>query len=344
VDPPWADLSDEELLRVRFCDLNLRIEGTEVEARVGQLYTELADRGIAFRPPCYFGDEWFSPNLVPAVAIPFYLGHPRLKQLELRQMLDVEGGTPETCQMILRHECGHALDHAYRFSRRKKWHAVFPVANPDNEPYNYTARPHSRSFVQHLPNWYAQANPDEDFAETFAIWLGTLPEEWRARYHGWKALEKLEYVDALAREVRSKPPLVHGGRRISDVRKLRKTLGMHYARRRRQFAEDFPDFYDADLRRIFASSRPSAGGGGDPAGAFMKRYSASLISSLVHWTGQRKYTVTGLVRRLTVRAQQLELYAPEADDARARTRVELAAYLASMVTTHLHTGRFKRSV
>jgi hypothetical protein len=339
VDPPWAALPDEELLKVRLCDLDLKIEGSEVEARVNQLYAELEQKGITFRPRCYLGDEWFSPNLVPEIAIPFYLAHPRLKQLELRQMLDVEGGTPETCQMILRHECGHAIDHAYRFSRRKKWQAVFQTANPDNEPYNYQARPHSRSFVQHLPNWYAQANPDEDFAETFATWLGTLPESWRARYHGWKALEKIEYVDLLMKEVCAKAPPVRGGRRVSDVRKLRKTLGMHYARRRKQWAEDFPDFYDADLRKIFVTAT-----GKHPAGAFMKRYSASLISSLVHWTGQRKYTVTGLVRRLTVRAQQLELYAPEADDARARTRVELAAYLSAMVTNHLHTGRFKRSV
>lgn len=339
MDSPWATLSDEELLTWRFCDLDLRIDGSPVAPRVAQLYAELSERGISFHPQCFLGDEWFSPGGVPEIAIPFYLAHPRLEQLEMRQMLDVEGGTPETCQRILRHECGHALDHAYRFSRRRSWHQVFLPAHPDNEAYNYQPRPHSKSFVRHLPNWYAQAHPDEDFAETFATWLGSPPEDWRARYKGWKALEKLEYVDRLMQEVRKKPPLVTRGRRFSDVRKLRKTLAMHYARRRKQWAEDFPDFYDADLVRIFVT-----GGGGEPAAAFMKRYSASLISSLVEWTGQRKYTVTGLVRRLTQRARDLDLRAPEGDDARVRVRVELAAYLASMVTNHLHTGRFKRSV
>lgn len=337
VDPQWLSLSDEELLKWRLCDLDLHIEGSEVEPRVQQLYTELEAKGISFRPRCYLGDEWFSPGEVPEIAIPFYLAHPRLKQLELRQMLDVEGGTQEACEKILRHECGHAIDNAYRFSRRRAWQAMFQPANPDNEAYNYRPRPHSKSFVRHLPNWYAQAHPDEDFAETFAVWLGSTPEEWRAKYKGWKALEKLEYVDKLMQEARKKAPLVTGGRRFSDVQKLRKTLAAHYAKRRKQWAEDFPDFYDADLKRIFVT-----GEGVESAGAFMKRYRALLVSTLVRWTGQRKYTVTGLVRRLTERAQQLDLRVPEGDD--ARVRVELAAYLASMVTNYLHTGHFKRSV
>src|SRR5689334_7573841 len=124
-DPSWVGLKDEELLALRICDLDVRIEGSELEPRVQQLHEELTARGVILRPDCYLGDEWFSPQGVPAIAIPFYLAHPRLKTLELHQMLEVEGGTPEWCQMLLRHECGHAMDHAYRFSSRKDWHAVF---------------------------------------------------------------------------------------------------------------------------------------------------------------------------------------------------------------------------
>jgi hypothetical protein len=109
---PWIGLKDDELLALRICDLNLRIEGSELEPRIEQLHTELSGRGIAFRPDCYLGDEWLSPQRVPASAIPFYLAHHLLKSLELRQMMEVEGGTPEWCMMLLRHECGHAIDHA----------------------------------------------------------------------------------------------------------------------------------------------------------------------------------------------------------------------------------------
>src|SRR3984957_19703175 len=117
--PAWPTLKDDELLAMRLCDLDLHIEGSELEPLVRQLHTELASRGVTLFPDCYLGDEWFSPTGVPAIAIPFYLAHPRLKSLELRQMMEVEGGTPEWCMMLLRHECGHAVDHAWQFSRRK---------------------------------------------------------------------------------------------------------------------------------------------------------------------------------------------------------------------------------
>ena len=104
----WADLPDNELLKLRICDLHVRIEGSELEERVQQLHSELEARGLPARPTCYLGDEWFSPEGSPVIAIPFYLAHPRLKQLELHQMLEVEGGTHEWCMQILRHECGHA--------------------------------------------------------------------------------------------------------------------------------------------------------------------------------------------------------------------------------------------
>ena len=333
----WVALKDEELLAVRICDLGVRIEGSELEPRIREFYEDLAARGVTLRPDCYLGDEWFSPEGSPAIAIPFYLAHPRLKALELRQMLEVEGGTAEWCQMLLRHECGHAVDHAYRFSSRKDWQGVFGSPEAEYAPETYTPRPYSRSFVRHLPNWYAQAHPDEDFAETFAVWLSSPPEDWRQRYRGWKALEKLEYVETLMQEIAATKPAVKRGRRISDARKLRTTLARHYASRRKLYAEDFPDFYDADLRSIFGNGEP----GGESAARFMRQHRAALIASIVQWTGQRKYTVSMLVQKLILRCQELKLKAPAEP---ARLYFDIASYLAALVTNHLYTGRFKRSV
>jgi hypothetical protein len=191
--------------------------------------------------------------------------------------------------------------------------------------------------VRHLANWYAQAHPDEDFAETFAVWLGAAPEEWRERYRGWKALEKLEYVHTLMQEAAESPPKIKRGRRISEASKLKKTLARYYAERRKLYAEDFPDFYDADLRAIFGNGEP----GSESAARLMRKNRAALIRSIVQWTGQRKYTVSMLVRKLILRCQDLKLPAPRDS---ARLYFELAAYLAALVTNHLHTGRFKRSV
>src|SRR5438445_11012067 len=241
----WEDLPDNDLLKMRICDLYVRIHGSELEERIQQLYHELEARGLPFRPDCYLGDEWFSPEGSPVIAIPFYLAHPRLKHLELDQMLEVEGGTSEWCMQILRHECGHAYDHAYQFSSTEAWVEMFGNREVEYEPETYRPRPYSKSFVRHLPNWYAQAHPDEDFAETFAVWLATPPDDWRQRYRGWKAIEKLEYVDKLMNEASGRHPTVTGGRRISEARKLRKTLAHYYAARRKLYAEDFPDFYEA---------------------------------------------------------------------------------------------------
>ena len=68
-EPAWVALKDEEMLALRICDLGVHIAGSELEARVGQLHEELAARGVTLRPDCYLGDEWFSPEGVPAIAI-----------------------------------------------------------------------------------------------------------------------------------------------------------------------------------------------------------------------------------------------------------------------------------
>jgi hypothetical protein len=332
----WVNLPDSELLKMRICDLHVRIEGSELESRVQELHTELEARGLPVRPDCYLGDEWFSPEGSPLIAIPFYLAHPRLKQLELHQMLEVEGGTYEWCMQILRHECGHAYDHAYRFSSTEQWVEVFGNRDVEYLPETYRPRPYSRSFVRHLPNWYAQAHPDEDFAETFAVWLALPAERWRSQYRGWKALEKLESVDAMMAYARSRPPVVVKGRRLWDASRSRRTLEKYYAAKRKLYAEDFPDIYDADLGAIFHRGEP----GDENAAQFMRRHRSVLIAAVGRWTGQRKYIGSELVKKLISRCRELALPAPRDQ---TELLIELASYLSTLVTTHLHTGRFKRS-
>jgi hypothetical protein len=332
----WADLPDSELLKLRIRDLRVRIEGTELEQRVQQLNSELQARGLPVIPDYYLGDEWFSPAGSPAIAIPFYLAHPRLKQLELHQMLEVEGGTHQWCMQLLRHECGHAYDHAYQFSSMDVWVEVFGNRDVEYLPETYRPRPYSKSFVRHLPNWYAQAHPDEDFAETFAVWLSSPAEEWRSQYRGWKALKKLELVDALMEHARSHPPIVTNGRRLWDASRSRRTLEKYYAAKRKLYVEDFPDIYDADLRSIFETGEP----GDENAAQFMRRLRNVLIAAIARWTGQRKYIGSELVKRLISRCRELALPAPRDH---TKLLIELTSYLSALVTNHLHTGRFKRS-
>jgi hypothetical protein len=81
--------------------------------------------------------------------------------------------------------------------------------------------------VLHLDSWYAQSHPDEDFAETFAVWL-TPNSEWPQRYKGWKALKKLEYMDALMRSLRGQPSRVDNRTEIEPLRDKKVTLRQHY--------------------------------------------------------------------------------------------------------------------
>ena len=122
---PWYRLSDEHLLDMRICDLNLTIKGSFLEPHIRRLYSELNERSIRFKPHVWLSEEWFSPDGVPGIAIPFYLAHPRLMKLERKQMLEVEGGTDTECMRILRHEAGHALDTAYRLHFRARWRTLF---------------------------------------------------------------------------------------------------------------------------------------------------------------------------------------------------------------------------
>ena len=127
VIPPdeWAGWPDEKLLDLKISELGVTIEGSPLEARIAELQAEIDARGLTFQPHFWLSAEWFSPDGVPGVAVPFYLAHPRLAQLERAQMLEVEGGTPEWCMKILRHEAGHAIDNAYKLRQRRRRQQIF---------------------------------------------------------------------------------------------------------------------------------------------------------------------------------------------------------------------------
>jgi hypothetical protein len=157
--------------------------------------------------------------------------HPRLARLELAQMLEVEGGDPESCLRILRHEVGHAIDNAYQLRRRPTRRRLF---GDPSTPYleHYMPKPYSKRFVHHLDQWYAQSHPDEDFAETFAVWLDP-QSKWATRYAGLPPQRKLAYMERLRRELARRRPAVTSRRVVDPVRRLRKTLGEHYLHRGR---------------------------------------------------------------------------------------------------------------
>jgi hypothetical protein len=333
-EPPWAQLPDDELLEWRICDLGVRIEGTVLADRIGRLHKELESRAIRFRPHYWLGEDWFSPEGVPGIAIPFYIAHPRLARLERTQMLEVEGGTRDGCMRILRHEVGHAIDTAFGLHRLRRWQAVFGKSSMPY-PDQYAPKPYSKSFVRHLDNWYAQSHPDEDFAETFAVWLKPR-SNWRSHYEGWPALRKLELVDALLAEIRDRRPRVVSRERIDPVDRIRKTLRTYYAEKRARYGVDASFSCDRELRRLFSDApeharRPSAS-------AFLRRHRQQLLRVVAEWTGQYKYTVDQVLREMIERCVELRLRVHRAE---RRTERDAQGMLTVQTMNYLHRGHHK---
>ncbi|MCD0463134.1 putative zinc-binding metallopeptidase [Roseiconus lacunae] len=296
-------MSDDELLDMRICDLKLSIRDTPLEARVDQLNGELSERGLRFRPHFWLSDDWFSPDGIPGIAIPFYLAHPRLCRLERKQLLEVEGGTKQWCMKILRHEAGHAIDTAFQIRRKSRYRQLFGKPS-DPYPEFYKPNPQTRDYVLHLDMWYAQAHPLEDFAETFAVWLPT-KSRWKARYRNWPALKKLEYVDKFMSGIVGKPPVVQSKRTIDPVSQIRRTLRTHYRRKREYYEMDYPNVYDKDLRKLFSCDR--AHRRNPTAAALLSRWRGEIRRVVADWTGAYSYMVDQVLQEMIERCRELEL-------------------------------------
>ena len=330
----WIRYPDEKLLDLRFCDLGLKIEGTILETRIRQVNRELEKKGIIFKPNYWLSDEWFSPDGIPGVAIPFYLAHPRLCRLERTQMLEVEGGTNEWCMMILRHEVGHAIDNAFKLRQRKQRQRIFGKST-QVYPEFYSPKPYSKSYVLHLDSWYAQSHPDEDFAETFAVWLSQDPV-WRYRYSEWPALKKLEYMEILMNELKGQKALVSSLKQIDPVSKIKTTLRQHYNLKRARYAKQFPNFYDRDLRRLFSDSPEFKQN--IPASAFIKSISKELRNSLARWTGEYQYTINQVIDQIIMRCDELNLHLAVSPET---AKTQFVMMLTVQTMNYLHSGRHR---
>jgi len=328
-DRPGTEQS--QLLSRKISELSLAIPGTRLEALILQLYGELEAAGISFRPKTYLSDEWGCPNGVPVIGIPFYLADVQLARLE-GKLTDIEAENEAEVVMYLRHEAGHAFNYAYRLHTQAGWQRLF---GSFSRPYrvNYRPRPFSARFVHHIPGWYAQKHPDEDFAETFAVWLA--PDSgWRERYADTPALAKLLYVDRVARRYGRQPPMVTAGPVDTPVEDLNMTLDMWYAAdeasKRSRIA--LHHGIDEHLKTLFP------GADGQPAADILDANRRGLIRDVNHWTGINRHVLSSLYNELRERVQFLGL---KTDPDQTTTRmVSMAVFLTTLVMNYQRTGRF----
>jgi hypothetical protein len=314
--------------------LGLQIRGSRVERLIDQLYKELAARSISFRPPVYLSDQWGCPDGTPLIGVPFYLVDRRLERLEEEMSGAVEDDGE--AMRYLRHECGHALNYAFKLYERADWQQTF---GSFSRPYRerYRADPFSREHVRHILGWYAQKHPDEDFAETFAVWL-TPGVDWRSEYAGWPALAKLEYVDRVMTEIRElNPEAVTPTAEDLPVESMNYTIAEHYD----SGAEEIPigdaRQFDADLRRIFAASADAPSG--MSADEFITRHYREILFRLAYWTSESPAVVRSLLDHLIARVHVLGLRVSGLD---AATLIELTAFGTAVVMNYRHTQSLRR--
>ena len=317
------------LLGRRISELGLSLRGTRLEQLVERLYDELAAKGLRFKPPVYLSDQWGCPDDTPLIGVPFYLADPRLARIEAEEAIEVED--ERDIMRYLRHEAGHAFNYAYRLYDRADWRQLF---GPYSRPYRerYRADPFSRAYVRHILGWYAQKHPDEDFAETFAVWL-TPGLDWRREYAGWEALDKIEYVERVMAEVRDELPTVPSVTPDDlPVEAMDYTVEEHYQGEGAPIPSVDRRHFDGDLRTIFGTAEEAPGG--EEAAVFLRRHRREVVSRIAYWTGEGTAAVRRFIDLLIERADTMSLRVRGLE---ASTLIELTAFGTAVMMNFRYT-------
>lgn len=321
-----------ELLQARIKDLSLHLSGTPLDHFINQLYEELAAKGIDLRPQCYLSDQWGCPSGVPVIGIPFYLADAKLQQIENALGAGLED--EQDIMMYLRHEAGHAFNYAYRLYESEDWKRLF---GDYAKPYidSYKPKPFSRKYVVHIAGWYAQKHPDEDFAETFAVWL-TPNSDWNERYRDWSALKKLQYVDTIAKELGKTPALVTLAEKDLEVDQMEETVLDHYRQRMLDEKIDtaIGDKLDQDLHTLFEA--PNVGN--TSCEALIRAERQALIHAVAQYSGVSHGIVTSLVDHVAERIATLNLTVHR--DRASEYITKLSALLTALSMNFLFTDKF----
>lgn len=328
----WEEYSRDDLLEVPICELGVGVKNSWLERPIAQLYDELARKKIKLRPHVWLSEEWFCPDGIPGFAIPFYLAHPKLMKLERQQMLEAEGSNLPWCMKLLRHETGHAMQHAFALHRKRKWQQTFGSATLPY-PESYRPQPGSKRFVLNLYSWYAQSHPVEDFAETFAVWLKP-GNKWKNRYQGWPALRKLNFVDELMEQLQNTTAPVRSRKQVDGLKSLKLTLRQYYANKKSHYGTGFPDIYDRDLKRLFSAD--AAHISQETAAAFLRRNRRKLRQQVAKWTGEYEFTLDQVFTHMMGRCKELKLRVSESED---QLLLDFAILLTMRTTQSVHTHR-----
>ena len=335
-----ARFQEANLRTERIRDLGLSIEGTRLEPVIGEFKAEVEALQLAhLKPSFYLSTEWGVVFGSHSIALPFYLARPELEAIQVEQVGHLEGAGRAEILRYLRHEFGHVVNYAYHLYEDEEWVRQFGSMT---QPYieEYVPTPFSRRFVRHLPGWYAQKHPDEDWAETLAVWM-TPAKDWRKTYKNWPtALAKLDYCDAVMHSLRDRPLVDLAEERDEDVGELSVSLSEYYSQL--QKGEDaMPPGLEGALTAMFEdvdAPDGSASVARKPAAALLKRMERELMDNVYRWTGHFPERTRTLVRHLATRAEELQQVYPE--DQEARLQVAITTFVTALAMNFVHRGSY----
>lgn len=330
----------KDWLSVPIGKLGLSIAGSALEPILADFAAELERVGIRrVKPVFYLSTEWGVPFDTVAVAIPFYLARPELAKLQAERAGFVEGLNRADILRYLRHEMGHVINYAFKLYERDDWMRLFGSIDAEYVE-EYKPQPFSRKFVHHLPGWYAQKHPDEDWAETFAVWM-TPGLDYEAEYVSWPvALEKLRYCDRIMAELKDREPLVTANDLDEDVSELVHSLDDFYGTGAATPA-DLPPGLDGALRTIFedpAQPEDGATGGRKPASGLIGSLEREIMADVYRWTGHFPERTRLLLRHLAKRVDDLKLVYAESQQ--TPVAVGLTTVVTALAMNYVQHGRY----
>lgn len=320
----WEKLNDHDLLELRFCDLELKIEGSRIEPLVEELYNELQQKNINFRPHVWVSEDWFSMDGIPGIAIPFYVLHKRFSQLCKKMHLEDEGYNKKEAIKLLRHETGHAIDNAYKLRLSHQRQVLFGLSSTDY-PESYAPLNSSSNYVSHLNPWYAQAHPDEDWAETFAMWL-TPDSKWKELYKDTLAYKKLDFIDKVMKSIAGKDPVVQKKKQPGDISQSRRKLKTFFTEKIDSLTA-VPDLNLIPFAHFIFSSEKNFKKK-KRADQFLKQNSDSICQKVAQWTGHNSFTIRTIYESFIKNCTQLNLYLMKSE---RETRIDIACMLTSQI-------------
>lgn len=293
--------NEHSLLSFKFSQLRGSWQHYGLEDAWTQLHRELSAKGIHVKLSRWFSTEWFCPDGHAGIAFPFYLSDPALVKLHKSQNLTVEGENYEELMKLLRHEAGHAIDNIYGLRDRPMRKEIF--GNPYSPyPSSYKNRPYSKSYVKHLPDQYAQAHPEEDWAETFAVWLDP-NSDWRKKYAGTPALRKLECVDNLLKAAVKTRPFKASKLRVDCITKDETRLKDFYLREKRRKLYPKTRFWNQQLNSKLCKAET-----GIQAGQVIKSKQDYLTKEIAKIQSLPQYKVKRLLRDCISHTKKHKLY------------------------------------